>query len=65
MTAGKHQNKCVSVYWARIFLEGLDSLCRRLSVRRNDFIKEAVREKIQRELKKLGISANELFIKSE
>lgn len=49
MTAGKHQSKCVSVYWTPAYLADLDTECKRLSVRRNEYIKRAVEEKLIRD----------------
>ena len=45
----KVQTKVVSVYWTPEYLEELDKVCERLSVRRNEFIKRAVEEALTRE----------------
>lgn len=49
----KTQTKPVMTYWTPEFIAKLDTLVEKLSMRRNDFIKEAVREKYEREARKL------------
>lgn len=45
----------VSIYWTLAFINKLDKLATKLGLRRNEFIKAAVNEKIKREQRaKLG-----------
>jgi predicted transcriptional regulator len=43
------QDKCVNIYWTPEFVKELDELSEALSLRRNEFIKQAVLEKMERE----------------
>jgi len=47
----KKQSKMVSVYWTPLFVKRLDAIAEHNSQRRNDYIKQAVLERLERDEK--------------
>lgn len=54
----KKQDKMVSVYWTPAFVERLDAVAEYNSQRRNDYIKQAVKEKLERDEKRIATVNN-------
>lgn len=58
MNSEKKQTKMVSVYWNPEFVKRLDVMAERSSQRRNDYIKQAVKEKLERDEERLATVNN-------
>jgi metal-responsive CopG/Arc/MetJ family transcriptional regulator len=51
------QDKAVSVYWTEEFIEGLDDIAHGSGMKRNEYIKAAVREKMRKDLNRVKTGA--------